>query len=439
MTAPTGPSLRSRLILLAALAALAVAGVLVYRHSSAPPPGMDPPAPDLADVDPAIRGAIERARADVEHDRRSGTAWGRLGMAFYAHIFAPEAMTCFEQAERLDPDDPRWPYFQGLVLRATDPPAAIPKLRRAVELTGDRVDVPRLFLAEAYLQAGDPAEARPNFQAVVRIAPNHPRAHLGLARLDFEAGDLAGCREHLRYALPDRFTRKAALLLSAEAYQRAGDGAAARRDRAQAVGLPDAPNWPDPYADEMAQFQVGEVAGIRMAAQMLDNDSPRDAVGVLEGVVHDYPNSAGGWMTLGLARLNVGQPAAAEAALRRSLEIDPSQPRAWMGLAFTRLRQRDRAEAVRCLRKAAELKPSFLEAHLTLGMVLKEAGEPDAAAAAFEAALRCQPLSAPAHAQLGEVLLKRGRTDEAVAHLKQAVELNPNDAASKTLLEGVRK
>jgi tetratricopeptide (TPR) repeat protein len=72
-------------------------------------------------------------------------------------------------------------------------------------------------------------------------------------------------------------------------------------------------------------------------------------------------------------------------------------------------------------------------------MVLKEAGEPDAAAAAFEAALRCQPLSAPAHAQLGEVLLKRGRTDEAVAHLKQAVELNPNDAASKTLLEGVRK
>jgi Tfp pilus assembly protein PilF len=281
-------------------------------------------------------------------------------MAFYVHIFAPEATACFEQAEKLAPADPRWPYFQGLIRRTGDPVAAIPKLRRAVELGGDRADLPRLFLAEAYLSAGEPVAAREQFEALVGSHPNHPRAHLGLARLGYEAGDLAACREHLRHALPDRFTRKAALLLSAEVYQRTGDAAAARRDRAPAVGLPDDPPWPDPYADELAAFQVGEAAQIRMAAQRIDNDSPGEAAGILEAVVRDYPRSADGWMKLGMARLMLGQPGPAEAALRRSLEIDPSQPRAWMGLAFTRLQQKDRADAERCLRKAAELKPSFL-------------------------------------------------------------------------------
>lgn len=434
MSTPSAPSSRARWLVLGSLAAAAVAGVLAYRHMNARPEVIDPPAPDLSAADPAVRSLIEATRAKVREEPDSAAAWGRLGLAFHTHIFGREALACFEQAERLDPHNPRWPYFQALHHLAFDPPAAEAPLRRAVERGRDDSDGPRLRLAELLQRLGRDDEAREHFATLTRQNPAHPRANLGLARLTFQAGDVAGTRGHLEHALNHPTSRKAARSLAAEVHQAADNPAAARADRARAAELPDDPDWPDPYLAETAPFQVGEAAHVRLAGQMLDRNHAAEAIQVLAEVVRDYPRSANGWMLLGWAQFNLGRVPAAEEALRKSLNIDPAQPRAWMYLAFARLKQNDRADAVASLRKAVEYRPSYLEAHFNLGVILKEGGDPDGAISAFEAALRCQPLSAPAHAQLGEVLLKRGRTTEAVEHLKQAVELNPDDAASRKLL-----
>ena len=440
MTGPTPTtSRRPSPVLLGVIALVVVSGVVLYRYGLAHPAAPEPPNPDLSQADYAVREAIAGARERVLEDPGSADAWGRLGMAFYAHVFGPEATACFEQAEALDPDNPRWPYFQALILRSSDPPAALPKLHRAVELVRDETDRPRLLLGELYLMLGESGRAREHLQAVLHREPEHPRAHLGLARLEYQDGDPAVCREYLKYAADSPFTRKAALLLSAEVHQRAGDPAAARRDRAKAATLPDDPEWPDRFLQEVAVFEVGEAARLRQAGRWLAGGRVGEAVHALRGLIREYPRSARARTQLGIALCTAGRAADAERELLAGLDLDPAQPNACRYLGLIRRRQGDRADAIGWFRKAIALRPSDEDAHINLGLALTDAGDLPAATAAFEAALRCQPLSAAAHAQLGALLLKQGRTDAAVPHLRQAVELNPEDAGSRKLLEQLRK
>ena len=47
-------------------------------------------------------------RTAVGKSPLSAAAWGKLGMAFFAHDFSEEAKVCFATAERLDARDARW-------------------------------------------------------------------------------------------------------------------------------------------------------------------------------------------------------------------------------------------------------------------------------------------------------------------------------------------
>jgi tetratricopeptide (TPR) repeat protein len=420
------------------LALVAVAGLIVVRQFDDEPVVPEPPSPDLSQVDPAVSEVITNAQAEVRKSPKSAAAWGRLGMAFHAHIFAGEAMTCFEQAEKLDPANPRWPYFQGLIHLAHDPPAAVPKIERAVELCGDREEAPRLRLAELYQRLGQHDAAIEQFGRLLVETPTHPRVNLGLARLYFQDGNLSGSRDRLRHALDHQGTRKSALTLSAEMHQRAGDSRAARQDRAASAELPDEADWPDAYVNETAPFQVGIAAKLKLAGQLLDRNRSSEASLMLNRLVQDYPQSVQAWTFLGWAQLQQNQSTLAEHSLQTALKIDHAHPRTWLYLGVVQQKQGNRPLAIESFRRAIEHKPSYFEAHYNLGVCLKESNELDAAVSAFQDAIRCQPLSAPAHAQLGEVLWKQGKAPVAREHLEQAVELNPNDAAVRKLLEEVR-
>ena len=430
--------MKRRLVLALAILALAASGLALVGYL-AWPAVPDPPAPDLAGIDPAIRSAVEQAQAEVRQSPRSADAWGKLGMVFTSHIFGDEAMACFAQAEQLDPDDPRWPYHQALIHLAYDPPAALPKLERAVDLCGAKTDGPRVRLAELQLSLGEWDAAREHFEILLQADARHPRALLGLARIDFQAGRLDASRGNLQTALSDARTRKAALILSAEIRQRMGDASGARQERATTLGLRDDPAWPDPYTAELAKLSVGESARLKVAAKLLDLNQHTEAIGLMQKIAQDYPRSANAWTQLGWAQLGRGQIAAAEQSLDTALALQPENARANRFKGICRQEQKDRPQAIVCFKKAIAAKPSYLEAHINLGLCLKEEGDPGAAIAAFQDALRCQPLSALSHAELGTLLLQQGRGDEAIFHLEQAVELRPDDTASRKLLEGAKK
>ena len=354
-------------------------------------------------------------------------------------IFAKEALTCFLQAETLDPDNPAWPYHQALVLYAADPESALPKLERAVALCGNRPDRPRLRLAELYLQLGRADDAQREFEALLGEQAGHPRASLGRARLHFQAEDWTSCRACLQPALNHPLTRNAAHRLSAQLHQRQGDAPAAARDLAAALALPDDPDWPDPFLAEAARHLVGEWLLNQKIAHLLDRQRFREARTLLEQLVGDYPQSAKGWMQLGWCQLNMQQYAAAEQSLHAALKLVPASAPTLQYLGTARMLQKDRPAAIAWFRKALAQAPDLMQAHFNLAVCLQEEGDLSGGIAALRDAIRCRPRNADLHAKLGDWLLQNHQPDEAIRHLQEALELRPDDAAWRKLLEHARK
>src|SRR5262249_26401188 len=133
-----------------------------------------PPVPEipLEGQEPEVVDVVGRARAAVVKDPRSADAWGQLGRVLMANELHSEiALDCFAQAERLDPNNPRWPYFCAGILKVDKgkPEEAVRKLERAVALAdagGVPPSAPRLLLAETLLSLGRADDAEVHFKHV---------------------------------------------------------------------------------------------------------------------------------------------------------------------------------------------------------------------------------------------------------------------------------
>jgi tetratricopeptide (TPR) repeat protein len=434
----SGRRRRSILLLVLAIAVAAALGVGIYVRWHRPTPP-DPPAVDLTDADPVVVRTLESAAADVRQSPRCADAWGNLGLLLLAHDYRGESLPCFAEAEQLDPAEPRWPYFQGVVLAVRgEPDAALPKLRRAVDHWPGE-PAPRLRLAEALLALGRLDEAEPLLDSVVQGAPGPlvARARLGLAQVAFERGDLPKSLDLLGPCAASPFTRKAAHARMAEICEAQGNKTGADRQAAEAANWPDDLPWPDPFVEECKRLQTGLTGLLSRAAKLVEQDRAAEAIPLMQDAVHDYPDSCLAWLTLGRARLRLRDFAGAERAFRNAVRLGPQVVEAHFYLGAALFEQGDHRAALESFRRATELKPDYALAQFNLGQCLAPEGDRKGAVEAFRVAVRCKPHFAAAHRKLGELLLALGERDEAREQLRLAVELDPADADARSLLERI--
>jgi tetratricopeptide (TPR) repeat protein len=425
--------------------ALLTAGLGVYswrRAASTRAPSIEtadqqPPSPDLTGADPAVRTAVEAARAAVRQSPHSANAWGQLGMILSAHDFPTEANGCFLQAEKLEPRDPRWPYYQGVELCLNDPAVAIGKLQRAAELFDSRFDGARLRLGELLLRQGCLDEAEDQFRRVLQQHPENARAHLDLARLARERGDLQASLGHLNRAMTELYTRKASHLLAAEVYRRLGNDAAAEQERQLAAKLPKDPDWPDRWLEQIMQLRTGRQVRLAIAAQLISQNHFREAAESLRQMVKDYPDSDWVWLLFGRALLGQNDLAAAEIPLRTAVKLAPASMEAHFYLGVVLLLQGNPQAAAACFRQATAIKPDFAEAHHNLAHCLLRQGDRTGAIEAWRTALSCKPNYVEAHLDLAEALAQEGKNADALVHVRYAAQLSPSNSKAKKLLEQV--
>jgi tetratricopeptide (TPR) repeat protein len=400
-----------------------------------------PPVVDLKGVDPGIAEAIESARRDVEQKPRSAAAWGHLAMVLRAHDFNVDAEVCFARAEKLDPDEPRWPYLRALILLRGDPDAGIASLRRAVELAGAET-TPRLRLAGVLESLGRFDEAEDHFKQVLSQETDNPRAHLGLARLAFQRGDLEASLTHLQASLAGAPGVRSSHALLAEIRFRKGEQAAAEEALRTVDRLKAGDPWPDPYLAEVERLRVGVGARISQARMLLEQGQVGQAVELLQETVNQHPDSYEAHLTLGhtaLLRLPAQFAPGAERALREAVRLKGDSFDARFYLAAALQRQEKFRAAVEVYDQALSLKPQHAQAHFNRGICLRQEGDRDGAIQAFEMAVRFKPDLTEGYRDLGELLARAGRDAEALKQLEQAGQLRPTDEKAKRLLEEVRK
>ena len=446
---------RPRRWLLGALLLLVLAGVVVYYYRTRPVPPV-PPGEDLAGLEPAVREAVDSARRGVLAEPRSADAWGKLGETLLANELDTLSARCFAEAERLDPEEGRWPYYQGgTLINQGESNAALPYLRRAVERCDTTLTAPLHLLGETLMSLGHLDEAEAQFREALRRKPDEPRARYNLGLVAVARQDWQVARDAFSACLADPACRQKARFQLAAVLARLNEPAKANEFLDQTRRMPKDLEWPDPLVAEYLQRAVKKRERYRRVEQLEAAGRYRDAVAVLVPMTEQFPDDALPHLTLGKMLGQTGDYARAEVALRKAMRLDPDtvQP-----LYFTSLvlylqgealakdkRTEERAQA--CFREAAELarnalrlQPDYGFAHMSLGLALKRQGRPAEAIDALRKAVRCNPELAEIHYYLGETLAEQGHGAEARTQLDAALRLaEPHVAWRKAAEERLGK
>jgi tetratricopeptide (TPR) repeat protein len=427
---------RGKLLGLVAGAAVLVAAAVAFGVLRPRP--KRPPALELAGLEPEAAAAIGAARAEVEAHPGSADAWGRLGRLLFAFDLQTEGLTCLEEAERLDPTEVRWPYYQGMILLLRRPGEALAPLRRAVERGGGEF-APWLRLAEALLAQDQLDEAEPLFRQVQEAYDDNLRARalLGLGQVAYRRGELAESLPYLRRAADSPVAQRAARAALAEVDQRLGDAAGAEAERRRVADLPPDPQWPDPFLREAETLQTALPARLAQADRVLAQGQVHEAADLFRAVLRDHPESDRAHLEMARVLIRLNDLGAAETDLREALRLNPQSidGHFLMGAVYGLRKDDGKAEA--SFRRVVALKPAHALAHYNIGLCRLRQKDPAGAAEAFRAALRSQPNMTDAHVALAEVLLAEGQAAEARAHLEDALRLAPENEKARRLLAKV--
>ncbi|HEY0781476.1 MAG TPA: tetratricopeptide repeat protein [Thermoanaerobaculia bacterium] len=163
---------------------------------------------------------------------------------------------------------------------------------------------------------------------------------------------------------------------------------------------------------------------------------PQEAIELLTRACDLAPESPAFLNNLGIAHKNSGQLDAAVASYERALALAPDMTDALLNLGVALRELRRNREATDRFRDAAITRPSSAVALYYLADALTQERDLSEADRCYRQALAISPRLTDALQKLGALLLHRGRVEEAVVAFAELVRLTPDRAESYAALAG---
>ncbi len=396
--------------------------------------GIDSPDKDVAEY---LQAMLQSAQAMT----KSGLVRGRLGMAYDVNGLRDTAIVTYEQAEILDPDDFRWPYFRALLIAETGAlKQAIKTLERALAIDPDYAPA-WLWRGAWLLEDGLLDEAMIAFQKA----------------FDLEAGSVATFGQAQVLVAQGQHQQAAEILESLVRttnhpyiYRTLGEtlralGRTEEARIAMAHGKDAFPlRWTDDRKDQRNNHIRGSAsynhAKILSASGRID-----EALTILERLqVHHPEEECGSEQEFFLACNLVNSmsiaydrgslPGQALETVQRGLAINPEFIPFHLTIANLYRQQRDLESALDHLDRAIELNPARGYAHEQRGRILFGMQRFEEARAAFETALRYESEKRTNLFYLGLAEVELGYWTQAVEHFERVVKLEPDFALGYVFL-----
>lgn len=450
-----------KLALVICLLLVAAAGYVVFNYTAIAARPPEPPDVPADITDPPMRKVIAAKRAAVVADPRSAVAWGELGMAFDAHERWEQSQACYEQAMALAPSDARWLFLLAELQNwRKKPESNKEEAVRLYRIAANRAPPTKahtwtavLSLADLLTELDRADEAAPLYQRAFDADPANPWAAYRVAGLLTESGRTEDAIRVYLTITKSPYTRKKAAVALAELYRRLGKATDADSYEHAGGLLPIDLNWPNPYANGVAELRRGRAV---MTDTYFAQERAQDAAAVLataNALADQYP-SVETQLLLLRALVNTGDFSAAVAVADDVLRAEPATVTAHSFLGLARLGLADRAEAEgrkadadRLLAQAAlalgesvRLKPDYAPGHLYRAKALLRLGRLPEAEASARAGVASRPEEWEVYLVLADVLAASGRKAEAVTAAEQAVKLaHPNEPRAKQALEALKK
>ena len=324
-----------------------------------------------------------------------------------------EALSRFEQALAAAPENPEVIEAVGRALLNLDRlEEAEASFLDALELDPEWV-APRMGLAMVALRRDEPFKIVHHLERAMEADPEYPDAYVELGRYYGAMAEPA-----LAKATFERWTSRhpedADMLINA------GLTAFDAADYAQAYAFFE-------KAVEAASEEEQKSGARTFRANTLDMLGRYDeAVAAYEEVIAETPEWWEAHANLGICHARNGQPARAEAALRRGLEDCPGSPEIRDELAAHLLAEgRDLHEALRLSEEAVALGRDEIRHLHTLGEVRLAMGDEAGAAEAYRAMLALDPDNPEAHLEIGLLHEAQGEVREAEEHFVESLKSDP--------------
>lgn len=422
--------------------------------------------------DPA--GAVSALQRMTVHDMQRPETHLALARAKVVAKDNASALSELDTALKLRPG-----YEDAAILAAelradNNPDAAIAGLRTFLKAAPASIDG-HLALARMYLVSNQNDQARAEFEALRKIAPNDPRIPLALGLLNLQQRQYDAAERYLKEYVAQ--AAKSPSLSPEPGYQGLAQVAEERRDYAGAIA------WLDKIAGASNGDGDGQVvlaAGIKRgqllgklrrideAQQTFDEliadtedvpDGPRRQalmdgirqaeVGMLmdakaygrararvNGLLRNAPDSVEYTYQLAMLEEHDSHYDNMETLLRKVIDLRPAQAIGYNALGYSLADRNIRLqEAQELLEKAVSLAPDDPYIADSLGWVKYRRGDLPAATDILRKAWAAAP-QAEIGAHLGEVLWQSGKQDDARKVWMEAAKLDINDA---TLRETLRR
>src|ERR671914_210412 len=326
-----------------------------------------------------------------------------------------EALSRFEQALAAAPENPEVIEAVGRALLNLDRlEEAEASFLGALELDSEWI-APWMGLAMVALRRDEPFKIVHHLERAIEADPEYPDAYVELGRYYGIMGEPA-----LAKATFERWTRRhpedADMLINA------GLTTFDAADFAQALGFFE-------KAIDVASGEEQKSGARTFRANTLDMlGRYAEAVAAYEEVIAETPEWWEAHANLGICHARNGQPARAEAALRRGLEDCPGSPEIRDELAAHLLAERrDLHEALRLSEEAVALGRDEIRHLYTLGEVRLSLGDEAGAAEAYRAMLDLDPENPEAHLELGILYEGQGEAAKAEEHFVESLKSDPSN------------
>ena len=421
--------------------------ILIHVHGFA---GDDTDIPQPADLDlveeKLLLNAIETAQAAVRNSPEDANVWGHLGHVYLIHGWEAPAVPCYRQASLLAPDEFKWLYFFGRLMKERQPEEAVKSLTRALTLNAEYAPA-HFYLAAALRTLGRLDEARQHLEHAKRLQPNNPFSELWLGEIALARQQLELARTHLESALRLNPQQSEAHALMAQVTIALGDKQAAKQHAQAARYASQYSELSDPlWWDVLKAGVTASLYAERGRRYMSEGDYVK-AVAEFAPLITDAQKDVKVWFDYGIALLHTGRYKDAVATLESLLtllhtdadvqkekkpdEIAYLKARVYNHLGQTYYATGQADVAIRACQKAIQFSESlvrkshgteyvefFANVHANLGMVYENTGQLEQAIRQYQKALELVPTKPSLHQGLAGAYWKKRAYTAAEPHYK---------------------
>jgi tetratricopeptide (TPR) repeat protein len=363
-----------------------------------PVPNLEGQSPDIQSGLDETRNAVNAAlqKADVSAAELAG-AYGELGGLYQASFLRQSAEACFQNAQRLEPENFRWAYYSAWLADQTGQTAlALTRYQHARSLKSDYPPL-TLRMADVWADLNETDKAEAAYREVVDVPGLEAPALFGRGQIALLRRDYASAIDDFSKALqfdPAATRIHYPLGQALHAVKRdaeAKEHLAQRGDRLPAVK--------DPLVEELEAMR----------------------------------NSASRYFTKAMKAIQDRDYEAAATAFAKGLETEPDNATARVSYARTLYLSDRKPEARQALERAVSLQPDNTLGLFLLGVLSDEAGDSAAAESYYQRVLEHEPGHGGAHFFLANHYWREGDYPDAARHYAAAVADDPRNVPARML------